>query len=205
MRHGVGADRDAFLSVEAEGVPVHGRQLRGVVALELCDCQRRAVARVTRAHEQLSRHAQLPQRGEDAGSAPIRVVEGCTHFPNSVERPHLTKKQLGRNRKPVLPGGRDGVVAEDERPTDARRPLAARDAPPVLRGDAATSAVPTAGLQASRPSDCGTRPRDREIGTATSASPTPAQPNRPAPRRPTDRQLGGLDLEDLELQRAARG
>ncbi len=100
----------------AKLVPAHRRQLRRVVAGELRNRQRRANERVLGTDEDLNRHPEPLERGKDGRRATKRIVEGRVHLPEARQRPNLSKQKIRLDAEPMLPGRRDGVVTEDERP-----------------------------------------------------------------------------------------
>jgi hypothetical protein len=110
-------DPDATIAVLAKLVPAHRRKLDRIVAGKLGDAQRSARARIPGTDEDLDGHAEPLERGEDGRRAPKSVVEGRVHRPEARERTNLSQQKIRANAEPVLPAGRNGVVAEDERPT----------------------------------------------------------------------------------------
>ena len=110
----VRADRDAALGVATKLVPGHRRELGGIVACELGDCQRGALARVPSTDEDLDAHAEPLERREDGRRAAKGIVERDVHLAETRERANLPQQQVRLDAETMLPGGRDGVVTENE-------------------------------------------------------------------------------------------
>ena len=73
----------------ATGAVEWSGELGGIVAGELGNRQRRTVARVTGAHEDLDRNSEPLESGENGCRTPERVVERCYDLPEPRKRPHL--------------------------------------------------------------------------------------------------------------------
>ena len=121
MRHGVRADSEATIGMLPQLVPAHRRKLSRIVAGQLGDAQGSTRARVPSTDEDLDAHTEPLERREDGRRAPKRVVESRVHLPEARQRTNLPHQEIRPNAKSVLPGRRDSVVAEDERPTSAGR------------------------------------------------------------------------------------
>jgi hypothetical protein len=132
VRHRVRADRDAACRVLAEVVPAHRRELIRIVAGELRNRKRRANQGEPGADEDLDRDAEPLERRKDRCRAAKRVVERRAYAREARQRANLSQEEIGPNAEPMLPGRRDGVVTEDERPT-AGRHRGAPSAPDFMR------------------------------------------------------------------------
>lgn len=121
VSHTVRPDLHAAVPLLANLVPGHRCQLPLVVAGKLGDREWSAFARVPRTNEDLNGNPKLLESGKGTCGAPECVVERRTDAPESREGPHLPDQEIRLDRKPVLPGLRDGVVAEDEGPTETGR------------------------------------------------------------------------------------
>lgn len=113
VRHAVRTHLHTALRVRSKLIPAHGRELLEIVALELRDRQGRAVARVTRADEELKRNTHPFERRKDARRTAKRIVEGRAHAPEAGEHTDLTQEQIRLDAEAVLPRRRDRVVADD--------------------------------------------------------------------------------------------
>src|SRR5438034_4406310 len=136
VRDAVRTDHDTALGERAQLVPVHRCQLVGVVAGQLGNRQRRAVAGKGRAHEDGDRKAEPLEVRKDARRAAKSVVESNAQTPNSRKGTHLGQQQLRLNRQPVLPGRRDGVVTENKRASNGGSWALAPDGPADEDSDA---------------------------------------------------------------------
>ncbi|MEN3312151.1 MAG: hypothetical protein V7645_1480, partial [Actinomycetota bacterium] len=103
--------------VLAKLVPAHRLKLGGIVARKLGDAKRSARARISRTDEDLDGYSEPLERRENGRGAPKRIVESRVHRPEAGKRTNLSHQKIRMDAEPVLPGRRDGVVAEDERPT----------------------------------------------------------------------------------------
>ena len=112
MSHPMGADSDATIGVFPKLVPGHRCKLNRIVAGKLGNAQRSARPRVPRADEDLDRHAELLKCRENDRGAPKCVIESRVQLPKTGERANLPQQKIRMKSKPVLPGIRDGVVAE---------------------------------------------------------------------------------------------
>lgn len=112
MCHTMGPDSNATIGVLPKLVPVHRCQLNRIVAGKLGDAQRSTRPRVPRADEDLDRHAELLKCRENDRGAPKCVIESRVHLPETREHANLPQQKIRLKSKPVLPGRRDGVVAE---------------------------------------------------------------------------------------------
>jgi hypothetical protein len=101
--------------VLAKLVPAHRRKLGRIVAGKLGDAQRGSRAGIPGADEDLDRHTKPLKVWEDRRGAPKRVVKGHADRPEAGQRANLSQQKIRVNTEPVLPGRRNGVVAEDER------------------------------------------------------------------------------------------
>src|SRR6266550_4346326 len=119
MRHRMRPNPDATIAVLAKLVPTHRRKLSRIVAGKLRDAQRSACARIPGADEDLDGHTEPLERRKNGRGAPKGVVEGRVHLPEARKHTHLSQQKIRLNAEPVLPGRRNGVVTEDERPTGA--------------------------------------------------------------------------------------
>lgn len=108
-------DRDATSGMVTKVVPVHRRELTGIVAGKLGKREGSAYARVPSTDENLDGHAQPLERREDRRCASKRVIEGHVHLVEAGQRANLPQQEVGLDAEPVLPGRRDSVVTEDER------------------------------------------------------------------------------------------
>ena len=79
--------------------------------------QRRTDERILGTDEDLDAHAEPLERRKDRRRAAKRVVEGHVHLPEAGQSANLSQEEVRINAKAVLPGRRDGVVTENERPT----------------------------------------------------------------------------------------
>ena len=75
------ADQNPTIGMAGQLVPAHGGELCGIVAGELGNRQRRTVARVPGADEDLDRNSQPLELGKDGRRTAIRVVERCDDLP----------------------------------------------------------------------------------------------------------------------------
>ena len=121
VRHPMRSDPDATIAMLAKLVPAHRRKLSRIVAGQLGDAQWSTRARVPSTDEDLDAHTEPLERREDDRRASERVVESRVHLPEARQRTNLPQQEIRPNAEPVFPGRRDGVVAEDERPTSAGR------------------------------------------------------------------------------------
>ena len=103
----------------AEVVPGHGRELGGIVTGELGNRQWRAHSGELGAGEDLNGRPELLERRKDTGRASKRVVERRVNLPVAGDGAHLAQQELGTQAEAVVPGRRDGVIAEDDRPASA--------------------------------------------------------------------------------------
>ena len=117
VRDRVRADRDPPIGKSSQLVPGHRRELVRIVTLQLGDRQRTTVTREPRADEDLDGHGESFESRKDGCRTPKRVVERRVDVPEAGQRANLAQQEAGLEAETVLPGRRDGVVAEDERPT----------------------------------------------------------------------------------------
>ena len=110
---------DTTIAVLTKLVPAHRRKLSRIVAGELGDAQRSARARIPGTDEDLDGHPEPLERRENGRRAPKRIVESRMNIPEARKRTNLSQQKIRINAEPVLPGRRNGVVTEDERPTRA--------------------------------------------------------------------------------------
>jgi hypothetical protein len=78
-------------------VPVHRRNLAGIVAGKLGNREGGAHARVPSTDENLDGHAEPLERREDRRCAPKRVIEGHVHLPEAGQSPNLAQQEVGLN------------------------------------------------------------------------------------------------------------
>ena len=59
--------------------------------------------------------------GEDCGRTSKRIVERGVDLPVAGQRAYLPQQEVRLDAEAVVPGRRDGVIAEDEGPTSSAR------------------------------------------------------------------------------------